>query len=224
MNRENKKAKHSKIRIFNSIITILLIAGIVFLVVIVLQNFVKKDNGKTEEKVVDEITTFNYTVGENDTKLFKDTFNDLKKVLKEKEVDNEKYAEIMSKLFVIDFFSLNNKTSKNDIGGVQFVYSGYKTDFVEYARNCIYKQVSNNLDRKKDQKLPLVDSVEVSSITKVSPSSIFKREELASDTEEDAYEVNISWTYKNDDDFQTSSTLTIVKDGSNLSVAKMTDR
>ena len=191
MNRENKKAKHSKIRIFNSIITILLIAGIVFLVVIVLQNFVKKDNGKTEEKVVDEITTFNYTVGENDTKLFKDTFNDLKKVLKEKEVDNEKYAEIMSKLFVIDFFSLNNKTSKNDIGGVQFVYSGYKTDFVEYARNGIYKQVSNNLDRKKDQKLPLVDSVEVSSITKVSPSSIFKREELASDTEEDAYEVNI---------------------------------
>lgn len=130
----------------------------------------------------------------------------------------------MSKLFVIDFFSLNNKTSKNDIGGVQFVYSGYKTDFVEYARNGIYKQVSNNLDRKKDQKLPLVDSVEVSSITKVSPSSIFKREELASDTEEDAYEVNISWTYKNDDDFQTSSTLTIVKDGSNLSVAKMTDR
>ena len=224
MNRENKKAKHSKIRIFNSIITILLIAGIVFLVVIVLQNFVKKDNGKTEEKVVDEITTFNYTVGENDTKLFKDTFNDLKKVLKEKEVDNEKYAEIMSKLFVIDFFSLNNKTSKNDIGGVQFVYSGYKADFVEYARNGIYKQVSNNLDRKKDQKLPLVDSVEVSSITKVSPSSIFKREELASDTEEDAYEVNISWTYKNDDDFQTSSTLTIVKDGSNLSVAKMTDR
>mgnify|MGYP007070017589 CR=1 FL=1 len=49
-------------------------------------------------------------------------------------------------------------------------------------------------------------------------------EELANDTEEDAYEVTINWTYKNSDDFQTSSVLTIVKDGENLSIAKITDR
>ena len=48
-----------------------------------------------------------------------------------KEVDNKKYAEAISKLFVIDFFTLDNKSSKNDVGGVQFVYTSYKADFIE---------------------------------------------------------------------------------------------
>ena len=218
-----KKNKEENNNLFIKLLLLLLLVAVIVIVIIVLPNFKKSEN-VTEETIVDEIKNFNYTVNENDTKLFKTTFDELKKILAEKNVDGEKYAETISKLFIIDFFSLDNKTSKNDIGGVQFVYSSYKASFVDYARDGIYKQVINNIDTNESQNLPLVDSVEVVSINKVSPSSIFNLEELANDTEEDAYEVTINWTYENSDDFQTSSVLTIVKDGDNLSIAKMTDR
>ena len=82
-----------------------------------------------------------YIVSDTDTKLFKENFNELKKILNAKEVDNKKYAETITKLFVIDFFTLSNKTSKNDVGGVQFVYENYKKDFIDGARDSLYKQV-----------------------------------------------------------------------------------
>lgn len=217
---ENKPRKRKNIRLLFIFLILIVLAA---LAVFYLPNMIKKKE-TPKVKVVDEIESFSYTINENDTKLFKTTFGELKKVLTAKEIDNEKYAELLSKLFVIDFFSLGNKTSKNDIGGVQFVYNSYRSTFVDFAREGIYKQVNNNVDRKSDQKLPLVDSVDVVSIKKVTPASIFASEPLCNDNEESAYEVVVNWTYENSDNFQTSSTLTIVKDGSNLSVAKMTDR
>lgn len=180
-----------------------------------------KQEEATAPKVVDEIKNFNYVVNENDTKLFKTTFKELKEILNKKKVDNKKYAEVISKLFVIDFFNLNNKTSKNDVGGVQFVYSSYKTDFVDYARDGMYKQVENKIDNKKNQHLPEVTSVEVTKVEEVVPANIFEHEDLENDTEADGYEVTITWKYKNGEGFQNKAVLTVVKDGDKLSIAKM---
>ncbi len=215
-----KKRRALSIRKF---ILCLFLLGIIFLAYHVYNSFFNKATEVTKPKVVDEIKTFNYALNENDTKLFKDTFKELKKVLSEKEVDNKKYAETVAKLFIIDFFSLDNKSSKNDIGGVQFVYSKFKTDFVDYARNSIYKQVNNNIDSKEKQNLPLVDSIKINSVEEVVPSQIFEHPDFSESNEPDAYEVSLDWSYKNNDNFQTSTVLTIVKDGSKLSVAKMTE-
>ena len=174
-------------------------------------------------KVVDEIKEFNYVVNENDTKLFKKTFKELKDVLSKKEVDNKKYAEVISKLFVIDFFNLENKTSKNDVGGVQFVYNSYKTDFVDYARDGIYKQVSNSIDSKKNTSLPQVTSVKITKNDTVVPSSVFEHEDFANETEANAYEIGIEWEYKNGTGFQKKAVITVVKDGDKLSIAKMSE-
>ena len=215
-----KKKKSLSLKKF---ILCLFLLGIIFLAYHVYNSFFNKPAEVTKPKVVDEIKTFNYALSENDTKLFKDTFKELKKILSEKEVDNKKYAETVSKLFIIDFFSLDNKSSKNDIGGVQFVYSSFKTDFVDYARNSIYKRVNNKIDSKEKQNLPLVSKISVDSIDEVVPSQIFEHQDFAEDNEADAYEVSLSWSYENGDNFQTSTVLTIVKDGSKLSVAKMTE-
>lgn len=172
-------------------------------------------------KVVDEIKKFDYVVNENDTKLFKSTFKELKTVLSAKEIDNKKYAETISKLFIIDFFNLNNKTSKNDVGGVQFVYTSYKTDFVDYARDGMYKQVTNSIESKKGNNLPIVTSVKVTKTDTVVPSSIFEHEDFANETEANAYEISLEWTYKNGSGFQNKATLVVVKDGNKLSIAKM---
>ena len=170
------------------------------------------------KKVVDEIKKFSYTVSETDTKLFKEKFKELKEELSKKEIDNKKYAELISELFVIDFYTLDNKVTKNDVGGVQFVFDSYKADFVDYARDGIYKQVISNIDNDRSVKLPEVSKVTVDSIEEIDASTVFDNVKLDSN---DAYEIKINWEYKNNDDFQTEATVVVVNDGKKLSVAKL---
>ncbi|MBO5530349.1 MAG: hypothetical protein J5970_03030 [Bacilli bacterium] len=215
---KNKKRMSNKKKLLICFILVVAIVGGYFVYI----NFIAEKQ-VSAPKVVDEIKEFNYVVNENDTKLFKKTFKELKDVLSKKEVDNKKYAEVISKLFVIDFFNLENKTSKNDVGGVQFVYNSYKTDFVDYARDGIYKQVSNSIDSKKNTSLPQVTSVKITKNDTVVPSSVFEHEDFANETEANAYEIGIEWEYKNGTGFQKKAVITVVKDGDKLSIAKMSE-
>ena len=219
MSKKKKKKISNKKKFLVCLILVILIVGGYF----VYDKLFNKTE-VTAPKVVDEIKSFNYVVNEKDTKLFKKTFNELKDVLSKKEIDNKKYAETISKLFVIDFFSLDNKTSKNDIGGVQFVYSSYKSDFIDYARDGMYKQVGNALDNKNiNNNLPEVTEVKITKTDTVVPSSIFEHKDFENSTEADAYEISLEWSYKNGSDFQDKAVLVIVKDGDKLSVAKMSE-
>ena len=215
---KNKKRMSNKKKLLICFILVVAIVGGYFVYI----NFIAEKQ-VSAPKVVDEIKEFNYVVNENDTKLFKKTFKELKDVLSKKEVDNKKYAEVISKLFVIDFFNLENKTSKNDVGGVQFVYNSYKTDFVDYARDGIYKQVANSIDSKKNTSLPQVTSVKITKTDTVVPSSVFEHEDFANETEANAYEIGIEWEYKNGTGFQNKAVITVVKDGDKLSIAKMSE-
>ena len=216
-NRRTKKRMKAGSKVLICLIIVLLIVGGYF----VYTNFFKVKT-TSAPKVVDEIKNFNYVVNENDTKLFKTNFNELKKVLSKKEVDNKKYAEAISKLFVIDFFTLDNKSSKNDVGGVQFVYTSYKADFIDYARDGIYKQVNNAIDNKNgNSSLPEVTSIKVVSTDTVVPSSVFEHQDFANENEENAYEIKLEWEYKNGSGFQDKAVVTVVKDGDKLSIAKM---
>lgn len=216
--KKKKKGKNNKKKFI-----ICLILLLVFALGYYIYDSFFNNNGK-EVKVVDKIKNdkFDYVVNENDTKLFKTIFKDLKKELNKSKIDEKKYAELISKLFVVDFFNLNNKSSINDVGGVQFVYTSYKTDFVNEARNGIYKQVTNAIDSKKNRHLPEVTSVNVKSIEKINPSTEFKNDAFKNETTDNAYKVSLDWKYKNGYGFQDTATLIIVKDGKKLSVAKMT--
>ena len=216
MSKKNVKKKRKTIR------GKLLLCGLVVLLIVGgyfgYTKFYSKTTVKAP-KVVDEIKSFGYVVNDKDTKLFKTTFNELKKVLNKKEVDKKEYATNVAKLFVIDFFSLQNKSSKNDVGGVQFVYSKFKTDFVDLARYGMYKQVSNTIEDSGKQNLPLVKSVKVSSVDEIDPTSVFSN--YQSQDENKGYEVKLTWEYDSDQGFQKSATVTVVSDGDKLSVAKM---
>ena len=163
---KNKKQKKIKKNNLKKLFFCIVFVALIMLIYYVYDSFIKDRNTVTAPKVVDEIKlkSINYVVNENDTKLFKDNFEELKKVLNDKKIDNKKYAETVSKLFVIDFFTLSNKTSKNDIGGVQFVYSSYKTDFVDFARDGMYKRVNNSIEDGNNSNLPTVKSVNVSNV------------------------------------------------------------
>lgn len=217
--KNNKRlTKKGKLKLVFLIIMLLLVAFIV--AYFTLFNNISNNQ---KVKVVDEIKKFDYTVSETDTKLFKDNFKKLKEVLNSDNIDNKEYATLISELFIIDFYTLDNKLTKNDVGGVQFVYKTYQSDFVDKARNGIYKQVKNNLYNDRKQSLPEVSSIEVVSVEEVVPSTIFESEDFKDVTDEESYEVSLKWKYKNNDDFQTTATVVVVKDADKLSIAKLSN-
>ena len=122
MKKKEKKKMSKKKKIIIFILVLLVAAALVFVALKV----GNKGEEKPQKTVVDQIKNFDYSVVDTDTELFKENFKELKNVLSKKEIDNKEYASVVSKLFIIDFYTLNNKTSINDIGSVQFVYSSYE--------------------------------------------------------------------------------------------------
>ena len=117
-------------------------------------------------KTLMTIEKYGYTLNENDSPYFKKLFNELDKVLKEKKYDEKKYAETLSKLFITDFYSLKYALSKNDVGGVQFVYNDYQNTFTKKAKDTVYAYVKSDIYGKRKQDLPNVKKVEIESIEK----------------------------------------------------------
>lgn len=151
----------------------------------------KEINTNVEAKVVDKIDDYGYVLESNKTKLYKSLFKDLVKVLKENQVNEEEYAKLISQMAVIDFYNLDNKTSKNDIGGVQFVREKNRDNFILQASETVYKYIEQNLDGNRKQELPIVNDVEVSNI---------KQEKYSyKDIKDDkSYTVTVKLGYKKD--------------------------
>jgi len=148
--------------------------------------------------------------------LYKEEFNKLKKILASEKVDEEKYVKSISKLFIIDFYSLSDKLAKTDVGGSDFVHSEELVDFLEQAEDTIYKYVESNVYGGRKQELSTVKSVKVESVSTTSF-------EYGDKVDDDAYLVKVSWDYTDSsgDGYQTSATLTFVHEGKKLVLVEL---
>ena len=155
------------------------------------------------------------TLNENDSPYFKKLFEKLKDVLESDEVDEEEYATLMSKLFVVDFYSLKYAISKSDVGGIQFVYSDYQDTFTTKAKDTVYAYVKSNVYGKRKQDLPNIKSIKVTNI---------EQKEYDGDKVQDdeAYYVELEITYDEDLDYPTTASLILVHDDKKLEVVEMT--
>ena len=212
--------KSKKILITLIIIVILSIIGIL------LYNYFSKDEPK-EVKTIKSIPEYGYELKENETKLYKDEFDNLDKILSKKEVDYEEYAKQIAKLFIIDFYTLDNKLSKNDIGGTEFIKDDMRDNFIEEARSTFYKYLEvNSSDR--NQELPIVSEikdVEIENTTfviKDSKTTTSKTKTTTSKgTQIDAYKVTISWDYKEDYGYEKEANMIIIKEDKKLYIVEM---
>ena len=212
--------KSKKILITLIIIVILSIIGIL------LYNYFSKDEPK-EVKTIKSIPEYGYELKENETKLYKDEFDNLDEILSKKEVDYEEYAKQIAKLFIIDFYTLDNKLSKNDIGGTDFIKDDMKDNFIEEARSTFYKYLEvNSSDR--NQELPIVSEikdVEIENTTfviKDSKTTTSKTKTTTSKgTQVDAYKVTISWDYKEDYGYEKEANMIIIKEDKKLYIVEM---
>lgn len=212
--------KSKRVLIMLIIIVILAIVGIL------LYNYFTSDEPK-EVKTIKSIPEYGYELKENETELYKDEFDNLDKILSKKEVDYEEYAKQIAKLFIIDFYTLDNKLSKNDIGGIDFIKDDMRDNFIEEARSTFYKYLEvDSSDRNQD--LPIVSEikdVEIENTTfvindnKTTTSS--SKTTISKGTQVDAYKVTISWDYKEDYGYEKEANMIIIKEDKKLYIVEM---
>ena len=203
-----KKSSKKKILIF---IIVLIIIGIICLLGF---KFLSSNDNEQEVKVIKEIKSHGYKLNENETDIYKDEFYKLEEILTSDEINYEDYAKGVAKLFIIDFYTLDNKLSKNDIGGTEFIKESMRDNFIEEARSTFYKYLEVKSD-KRMQNLP-----EVSEIVDVSvENTTFKYNDKTMD--ENAYKVTISWNYKEDLGYETEAKMILVNENNKLYIIEM---
>ena len=167
-----------------------------------------------EVKVVGNIDKYGYTLKDSHPAAYKKMFEELKEILLADTVDEEKYAKQISRMFIYDFYSLDYKKAKTDIGGVEFVHPAILDNFLFNAEDTYYKYVESDIYNNRNQQLPRVDEVEVKEIEKTSFDYTTTNEEGTKESFNDpeAYKVKVEWTYTTAayDKYQSSATLTIV--------------
>ena len=119
-------------------------------------------------------------------------------------------------MFIYDFYSLDDKDAKTDIGGVEFVYGPTLENFLQNAQNTYYKYVESNIYGNRNQKLPIVKDIEINSIEK-GPFAYGDK------TDENAYTVVVSWDYTDPafGTYQKGATLKLIHEGKNLWIVEL---
>ncbi len=208
---KKRKRKIKFGRIFTLLIIVCLLA---FLGIMAYDKLNVKEEKTKKVKNISTIKEYDYVLKENAFAYYKKLFKKLDSILSKEEVDEEEYLNLTCQLFVSDFFNLDNKISKNDVGGVQFVYKDYQSDFEKYAMDSIYKSVESNVYGNRRQSLPIVEEVECSKVK----NETFKYGDSSDDK---AYVVNFDIKYKEDMGYQTDGSLIIIHSGKKLEVASM---
>lgn len=197
-----------KMKKLSNILTIIVVILLIILVFFIKNIYEEiKNSSNKEVKTLDIIENYEYSLTENDTILFKEEFKNLKNILGQEEIDKEKYAESISKLFIIDFYSLESAINKNDVGGVQFIYESSKENFIKKAKDTIYNHIENNIYGKREQELPNVNEVKLNTI-----------KETEVDDFDEAYILELTISYEKDLDYPGSIELTIVNNAGKLEI------
>lgn len=193
----------------NEINKIKKIIRIIMLVVIALiaiyAIFVAIPSKKNKDEGIENINN-KYILYKRDSSLYKENFEKLRTILETSPVDNKEYAETIVKLFVIDFYTLDNKDDNTDIGGLQYVHSNLKDNLVLNASSTMYKYI------KTTKELPKVKSI----------TSVDTRETTykINDKDYSAYAITINWEYDKDLGYEKQGTFIVVNDNGNLSIVE----
>lgn len=193
----------------NGINKIKKIIRIIMLVVIALiaiyAIFVAIPSKKNKDEGIENINN-KYILYKRDSNLYKENFEKLRTILKTSPVDNKEYAETIVKLFVIDFYTLDNKDENTDIGGLQYVHSNLKDNLVLNASSTMYKYIKTTKELPRVKSITSVDTKETS----------YK----ISDKDYSAYAITINWEYDKDLGYEKQGTFIVVNDNGDLSIVE----
>ncbi|MBO4600943.1 MAG: hypothetical protein J5634_01765 [Bacilli bacterium] len=162
--------------------------------------------------VVDNISHYGYTLDKRDTKLMKSKFNELKKLLKNKEVDNKKYSELIAQLYILDLYNIENKVNKYDVPCLEYIYPDQVDKFKSMIKGEFYSKIEDNSDKDRKQKLPVIKSINVINITE----SVY----TINEEEKNGYMIELEWEYEEDLGYDKKAIVTTVVDKNKVYVVK----
>lgn len=197
----NKKKRRRKI--FLLVIIFLIIISVILYYLVFYKN-------PTEKKTIDEIANVGYKLEDRDTKLMKDTFSELKTVLQKDEIDFDKYAILLSKLFIIDLYTIDNKIDSYDIGGLEYVYPDDANEYKAHVKNTLYNYIGSIENRT--EKMP--------EVKKITSEIVSKGEFKYGYTEYESYTLKLSWEYVKDLGYDENGYVTLIKSDDKLYVAQ----
>ena len=199
-----------KVKVILILAIILIVTGVGFLA----YESIKPKNVKTAT-VENEIPEYGYTLKSTRNDRYKKMFQELKDILSEDKVDEKAYLEQISKMFIMDFYTLNDKLANTDVGGIDFIHTNAKTNFLEKSEDTVYKYVENDIYGNRDQELPEVTEVTVENIESIEYT-------IGTDfTDDNAYKIEVSIKYKEDMDYPTKATLIFVHEDNKLSLVEV---
>ena len=164
--------------------------------------------------VVSQINDYDYYLESNATKIYKKYYKELAKELKDKKIDEEKYAKLIVKLFIIDYYTLNNKITNKDIGGTQFIHSNLKEKFINESSNTIYKYIENNLYGTRKQELPEVKSVKIENFESIKYNNKDYNDDIA-------YKINTKISYIKDLNYPKQVELYLIHENNKLVIVEI---
>ena len=181
---------------------------LIFILASLLVLFYLKEDKITKINVVDEIEKYHYKLEDRDSNLFKSKYESLKVELNKDEIDFEKYAKIISELYIIDFYTLNNKINRSDIGGIEYLDENIQENFKIKASETLYKYI-NTLE---ENELPEVKSVVVSEIKEIEIDYNKEKKE--------AYEIKLKWDFKKDLGYDKEGIIIAIKNNDKIEIAE----
>ena len=206
----NKKKKIITIAVVAVIIIFMVGLGIYFYIKINNQN---KILPKTIE-VLESVKGYDYKLEDRDTDIYKEKFSELKKILESEEDNPERYASLLAELFAIDLYTIDNKNSKYDVGGLDFIYQDDKEEFKNKAIDTMYKLVEDNSDNTRKQELPIVNNT---TVTNIEATQYTKGETML-----EGYQVSVTLSYEKDLGYDKNIVVTLVSENKKLYVVSLT--
>ena len=192
------------------VISVLLVGVISLGVLRIFYNDEEEKREVNVTSVISNISDYGYTLDDRGTDYMKEVFHDLANILEALEIDYHAYAEALAKLFVIDFYTLENKINKYDIGSLEYILSSSVESFRLKAQDTIYRDVIDNTYRDRIQDLPEITNVEVVN----TEDTTF----TLNDEEVDAIKVEMNYEYKEDLGYDTEGTIYLVRNDVKLEI------
>lgn len=172
-----------------------------------------------------------YAVPEDPTNYQVKLYNKLTKALTKD--DDEKIASLVAQNFAYDFFSLKNKDSSMDVGGLTYLPEDRQEDFKTFASSYVYGNYAVIAKEEGKSELPLVKSVKVNTVEADEFNyTVFVPENsetgVEAHEEEGTYEgwnVTLSLTYEktkvDSEELKTETTITVINLNDRLVVIAM---
>lgn len=188
-------------------------------------SLVKGDGTEVVVKDTHRISSMNYVLRENETELQMELFTQLKDAVEgnTEGVTDEEIARLVAMNHIADFYTWSNKLGQYDVGGLYYVNSEARENVFIQARDTIYKYLNEYMDKYGVENLLEVASVDatVTKAYKQYPITRSRKYDISeydiayeyTTTYYDAYDVKVTWTYKDSTVFSPSKypTSTTVK-------------